>query len=92
VLSATNSLPPVGQSVHRDSQQIFLQKHNPATSQRGAAREEHQKLKNRLVSRGLPVSLIDELLEQATIVSTIAVASFCYKEGVPIFSSGCQAA
>jgi CRP/FNR family cyclic AMP-dependent transcriptional regulator len=69
VLSATNSLPPVGQSVHRDSQQIFLQKHNPATSQRGAAREEHQKLKNRLVSRGLPVSLIDELLEQATIVS-----------------------
>jgi len=69
VLSATNSPPPVGQNVPRDSQRIFLQKDNPATSQRGAAREGHQKLTNRLVSHGLPVSLIDELLEQATIVS-----------------------
>jgi hypothetical protein len=69
VVTAANPLPPVGQSVLRDSQQIFPHKHNPATSQRGAAREEHQELKNRLVSRGLPVNLIDELLEQATIVS-----------------------
>jgi CRP/FNR family cyclic AMP-dependent transcriptional regulator len=82
VTTAANPLSSVGRSVLRNSQPIFPQKHGPATNRPGGAREGHQKLKERLVSHGLPLSIIDELLEQPTVIS-YGRGSFIFFQGGP---------
>jgi len=58
-------------------QRIFRLKQKPAASGVGYGGEGYQKLKNRLISRGIPETILDELFEQPTIVS--------YKRGSFIF-------
>jgi CRP/FNR family transcriptional regulator, cyclic AMP receptor protein len=79
---ATNSRLRVGRSVPHNSQQIFQLRHKPAARGPGAAGEGYQKLKNRLISRGLPESIVDELFEQPTIVN-YARGSFIFLQGGP---------
>jgi len=62
-------------------QRIFQLKRNGASNGADSPRAEgSQKLKNRLTSHGIPESIIDELLEQPTIVS--------YRRGAFIFLQG----
>jgi CRP-like cAMP-binding protein len=70
-----------GREAPRNRQQIFSLKRNGVSS--GPDRpggEGSQRLKNRLTSRGIPEGIIDELLEQPTIVS--------YRRGAFIFLQG----
>jgi CRP/FNR family transcriptional regulator, cyclic AMP receptor protein len=65
----------------RNRQRIFRLKHNGTNSGADSpGGDGYQKLKNRLTSGGLPESIIDELLEQPTIVS--------YRRGAFIFLQG----
>ena len=65
----------------RNRQQIFSQKRNGINNgPDGPGGGGYQKLKNRLTSRGIPESILDELLEQPTIVS--------YRRGAFIFLQG----
>jgi CRP/FNR family transcriptional regulator, cyclic AMP receptor protein len=61
---------------------IFRLKHNGANGGPGAGGEGYQKLKNRLISRGIPESIVDELTEQPTIVSYNR-GSFIFLQGAP---------
>jgi CRP/FNR family cyclic AMP-dependent transcriptional regulator len=78
VARAANSRPLVGSGA--SARQVIQLSHNAATRGRDAAGEGCQKLKHRLTSRGIPESVIDELLEQPTIVS--------YARGAFIFHQG----
>ena len=69
----------VGSSVP-PSQRIFPLRPKPTTGRPVTVGDGYQKLKNRLISHGLPESIIDELLEQPTIVS--------YGRGAFIFLQG----
>jgi CRP-like cAMP-binding protein len=80
VARAANSRPLVESGA--SSRQIFQLSHNTATRGRGAAGEGYQKLKNRLTSRGVPESIIDELFEQPTIIS-YSRGSFIFLQGSP---------
>jgi CRP-like cAMP-binding protein len=61
------------------SQMIYSSNPRPNNSLTG---EGYQKLKNRLTSRGIPESILDELLEQPTIVS-YRRGSFIFLQGAP---------
>ena len=76
---AGTTLNEDGDARHR--QRIFQIKRNGTSSGADSpGGEGSQKLKNRLTSRGIPESIIDELLEQPTIVS--------YRRGAFIFLQG----
>src|ERR1700722_9084223 len=64
----------------RNRQQSFNQKRNGISNEPDGPGGGYQKLKNRLTSRGIPESILDELLEQPTIVS--------YRRGAFIFLQG----
>jgi CRP-like cAMP-binding protein len=71
----------VGHDATRNRQQIFQLKHKAAVGgPASVGGEGYQKLKNRLTSRGIPESIIEDLLEQPTIVS--------YRRGAFIFLQG----
>src|SRR5713226_3326716 len=53
--------PLVGASVPTSSRQTFLPRHSTANRGQGAVGEGYQKLKNRLISRGLPEMIVDPL-------------------------------
>jgi len=68
---------------NRNRQQLFQLKHNGVTGVPGSASKDgYQKLKNRLISCGIPESILDELLEKPTIVS-YRRDSFIFLEGAP---------
>jgi CRP-like cAMP-binding protein len=67
----------------RNRQRIFRLKQNGKSSGADSpGGEGYQKLKNRLTSRGIPEGIIDELLEQPTIVS-YSQGSFIFLQGAP---------
>src|SRR5229473_1432799 len=76
----TNSRPRVERSVRHNSRQIFQLRNNMATRGPGAVGEGYQKLRHRLISRGIPESIVDELFEQPTLVN--------YGRGAFIFFQG----
>jgi CRP/FNR family transcriptional regulator, cyclic AMP receptor protein len=80
VARIANSRPLVGRRVTPSSQQIFPLRPKPATGGPGTVGEGYQKLKNRLISRGLPESIIDELFEQPTLVN-YGRGSFIFFQG-----------
>jgi hypothetical protein len=70
-----------GRVAPRNRQQIFGPRRNGTSSGADSpGGEGYQKLRNRLTSRGIPEGIIDELLEQPTIVS--------YRRGAFIFLQG----
>lgn len=80
---SSNPRPRRASEATRDRQQIFQPKHNGAIARAGSGGGEgYQKLKTRLISRGIPESILDELLEQPTIVS-YRRGSFIFLQGAP---------
>ena len=76
----TSSRPRV---VPNNSEQIFQPKRNDTHIRSGAvAGEGFHRLKDRLISRGLPESVFDELFAQPTIVN-YARGSFIFLQGGP---------
>ena len=71
--------PRAGREATHSRQQIFQPNHH------GANRwpdEGSQKLKNRLISRGLPESVVDDLLEEPMVIS-YSRGSFIFLQGAP---------
>jgi CRP/FNR family cyclic AMP-dependent transcriptional regulator len=70
-----------GRGARINRPQIFEPRHNGVNGRLGSGGGEgYQKLRSRLISRGIPESVVDELLDQPTIVS--------YKRGAFIFFDG----
>jgi CRP-like cAMP-binding protein len=63
------------------NRQVFQLKH-PAGGSSAVGGEGLQKLKNRLVLRGVPESVVEELLEQPTVIS-YSRGSFIFLQGAP---------
>ena len=81
--SSSNRRMGSGLDTSSNRQRIFRLKHNPSVNGTGCAGGEgYQKLKNRLISRGVPESILDELFEQPTIVS-YRRGSFIFFQGAP---------
>jgi CRP/FNR family cyclic AMP-dependent transcriptional regulator len=79
----SNSRPRPGREAIRNRQQLFQAAHNASNGgPRPVGGEGAQKLKNRLISRGIPESIVDELLEQPTIIS-YSRGSFIFFQGAP---------
>jgi CRP/FNR family cyclic AMP-dependent transcriptional regulator len=79
----SNPRPPAGREATRNRQQIFQPAHNASNGgPRPAGGEGSQKLKNRLISRGIPETIVDELLEHPTIIS-YRRGSFIFLQGAP---------
>jgi CRP/FNR family transcriptional regulator, cyclic AMP receptor protein len=75
--------PVLGRDVTRNGQQIFQPRHNGAVGRTGfRGGEGYEKLRNRLISHGIPESLLDELLGEPTIVS-YRRGSFIFLQGAP---------
>lgn len=76
--------PQAGREITRSQQHIFQASHNGTYGRPGSAGggEGYQKLKNRLISHAIPESVVDELLEQPTIIS-YSRGSFIFFEGAP---------
>jgi CRP-like cAMP-binding protein len=79
-VNGANARPLVGSVTPPISRQIFQLSHKTATRGPAATGEGYQKLRSRLISHGVAESIIDELLEQPTIVS--------YRRGAFIFLQG----
>jgi CRP/FNR family transcriptional regulator, cyclic AMP receptor protein len=81
---ASDARSPAGRSALRSRQQIFQLKRggsgNRADSPGG---EGYRKLAQRLTSRGVPQSIVEELFEQRTVVS-YSRGAFIFLEGAPI--------
>jgi CRP-like cAMP-binding protein len=86
IISETNySSNPLraGREAPRNPQQVFSLKRNGTKSGADSpGGEGYQKLKNRLISRGIPESLLGDLLGQPTIVS-YRRGSFIFLQGAP---------
>src|SRR5713101_9853372 len=79
----SNPRPRPGHEATANRQQIFQPNHNGTNGRPSpAGGEGYHKLKNRLISRGLPESIVDELLEQPTIIS-FSRGSFIFFQGAP---------
>jgi CRP/FNR family cyclic AMP-dependent transcriptional regulator len=79
----SNPRPGAGRGVPGTRQRIFQLKQNAATGGPGSGGGEgYQRLKNRLISRGIPETILDELLEQPTIVS-YRRGAFTFLQGAP---------
>src|SRR2546428_13779959 len=77
------SNPRAGRDATLNRQQIFQPKHNGANGRPGSGGGEgYQKLKSRLISRCLPESIVEELLDQPTIIS-YSRGAFIFFEGAP---------
>jgi CRP-like cAMP-binding protein len=82
-ISSSNLQLRSGHSAPRNRQQISQLKSNGTSGEPDSAGGEgYQKLKNRLISCGVPKSIVDELLEQPTIVS-YRRGSFIFLQGAP---------
>src|SRR6266478_4999086 len=79
----SNPRPRAGRAATGDRQQIVQLKHHPGNGgTMWGGGEGAQKLKNRLTSRGIPESVVDELLEPATVIS-YRKGTFIFLEGAP---------
>ena len=79
----SNLRPSAGREAIRNRQHLFQAAHNGTNGgPRPAGGEGAQKLKNRLISRGIPESIVEELIGQPTIVS-YRRGSFIFLQGAP---------
>jgi len=79
----SNPQPRAGSEANRNRQQPFQAAHNGSNGRpHPAGGEGFQKLKSRLISGGIPESIVEELIEQSTIVS-YRRGSFIFLDGAP---------